>query len=739
MQFISLSQRLMVRKLKAPLLTSMASDDDGSDYGSIGDNEILEIEVNMKRKSPGETQPDDDPRKKLKVESDSATSIARKVLKTVWRFPAFRLAQEAAITRLIHGESATVIFPTGGGKSLVYQVPALAFDEYDQQCGLPLGGGVTLVISPLIALMKDQVDALRRLGVEAAAMDSSQSREAWLDTCQKLKSGVLKLLYVAPERLQNEGFVAMISATKIRMVAIDEAHCVSQWGHAFRPDYLKVARFVKEVQAERVLCLTATATPQVAQDICAAFGIDDDGVFRTTSYRSNLSLRAQSMKSAEAKLIALTTFLKANKGPTIVYVQTHEQTEHVSSHLKKDGFKAYGYHAGMLTDARTSVQERFMTAKDIVIVATIAFGMGIDKADIRNIVHYAIPKSLEGYSQEIGRAGRDGLPSTCMIYLCGPDIAIMEEWSRADVPSLRTVKGLVGEIFSNSEAKPGAVIERNLFEESKEWDIRRNALDLLNAHLELHFEFIRAITPKYSKYQYRKIPSCDQMLSADKSKTTQAIRGASKTAKINTAIDVDEAARAGNVRREEVVRKLQEWHDRGWIELQPSGVVSRFAVLKAFPPNDRAKDTVGNETREQVYAACHDRFETREREDMQRVQDVIDFVTFRGCLARELARHFGDESSIPAQGCGNCEFCITKEPVKFVKGNASMARVDQKKIEAILAATQVRDDARFLARVAFGITSPRVTQEKLGKHAVFGSLKDCQFEELVKHFNIACK
>lgn len=709
----------------------MATDDDENDYGSIGDDEMLEIEISMttKRKSPEEKQRDEPPTKRLKSDNTAAV-IARTVLQNVWHFSAFRLAQEAAITRLIHGKSAAVIFPTGGGKSLVYQVPALAFDKYEHQCDRSPGGGVTLVISPLIALMKDQVDALRRLGVDAAAMDSSQSREAWLETCQKLKSGVLKLLYVAPERLQNEGFVAMISATKIRMVAVDEAHCVSQWGHAFRPDYLKVARFVKEVHAERVLCLTATATTQVAKDICLAFGIEEEGVFRTTSYRSNLSLRAQSLETDEDKLAALKKFLQDNKGPTIIYVQTHDQTDQVCNQLKANGFDAYGYHAGMATDARSSVQERFMKAKDVVIVATIAFGMGIDKADIRNIVHYAIPKSLEGYSQEIGRAGRDGMASTCMIYLCAQDIAIMEEWSRADVPSLRSIKGLVGDIFSEN-VKPGAVIERDLNEESKQWDVRRNALDLLNAHLELHFELIRAITPKYSKYQYRKNSRGDEKIYADTSKTTVAIRGASKLAKVNIRVDVEEAASAGNVRRDEVVRKLQEWHDNGWIELQPSGVVNRFTVLKAFPTS--------NKDRERIYAECHDRFETREREDMERVQDVVNFVTFEGCLARELARHFGDESSIPTQGCGTCEFCITKVAVRFVKGGVTKAAIDPKKIDAVLAATKVRDDARFLARVAFGISSPRVTKEKLGKHEVFGSMKDCEFEELVKRFRVACK
>ena len=462
------------------------SDDD--DYGSIGDDDILLADSTNSNNRDGSQDSDSEqpPSKKRKTDSSDLTSqaavasIAQTILKRVWGFHTFRLKQEAIIVRLIMGGSAAVVFPTGGGKSITYQIPALAFDEYDKHCGRNAGGGVTLVVSPLIALMKDQVDALRKRGVEAAAMDSSQSRETWLDTCDKLRRNQLKLLYVAPERLNNEGFIEMISNIKLRMVAIDEAHCISEWGHAFRPDYLKIARFVKEIQAERVLCLTATATSQVAEDIYAAFNIGKGGLFRTTTYRPNLRLLAQSFASGAEKVAALKDFLRKNKGPSIVYVQTHDQTESVCVELKSSGFNAYSYHAGMAHDARTLVQDRFMTSKNIVIVATIAFGMGIDKADIRNIVHYAVPKTLEGYSQEIGRAGRDGLESTCMIYLCGEDIGIMEEWSRADVPSLRSVKGLAGGLLEfHKNARVGDVIERNLNDESREWDIRVSHL----AHL----------------------------------------------------------------------------------------------------------------------------------------------------------------------------------------------------------------------------------------------------------------
>jgi RecQ zinc-binding len=248
---------------------------------------------------------------------------------------------------------------------------------------------------------------------------------------------------------------------------------------------------------------------------------------------------------------------------------------------------------------------------------------------------------------------------------------------------------------------------------------QKNALDLLNAQLELRFELIRAITPKYSEYKYAKAPSFESM-TAEKSQTTRSIKQCSKTAKKWTHIDVDAAARSGGFTRQDAVRKLQEWNDSGAIELQPSGVVHQFRVLKQFPRDEPARSS--------IWSLIYQRTEEKEKEDMERIQAVIDFVTTSGCLSRELARHFGDEASVSEGGCGNCQFCLAGTAIHFSRGGSRKGRIDDAKVKAILVATPVRDDPRFLARVGFGISSPRVTMEKLGRHSVFGSLADCDFE-----------
>lgn len=268
---------------------------------------------------------------------------------------------------------------------MCYQVPALCFKELDRQANTRQGhaeSGITLVVSPLIALMKDQVDTLKHLGVRAAVMDSTKTKEEYLATVDAMREGTLDILYCAPERLNNEGFVGSMAHVRggVRLLAVDEAHCISEWGHAFRPDYLKVARFSREICADRVICLTATATPQVAQDVCNAFDIPEAGLFRTATYRSNLRLLAESYRTKRDSYPKLRAFLNEHPGPSIIYVTLQKQAKDLAEQLSNHGFEARHFHAGLENTEKMKRQDEFMASDNIIMVATIAFGMGIDKS-----------------------------------------------------------------------------------------------------------------------------------------------------------------------------------------------------------------------------------------------------------------------------------------------------------------------------------------------------------------------
>lgn len=320
-----------------------------------------------------------------KPASNGGGTAIRDGLKNAFGFDAFRDGQEAVVTRLVDGKSVLAVFPTGGGKSLCYQLPALLLD------------GLTLVISPLIALMKDQVDFLRGRGLPAARLDSSLTREETLSLYESLHEGRLKLLYISPERLGNERFLQTLRRQKISLLAIDEAHCISQWGHNFRPDYLKIADLARSLRVERVLALTATATPKVAEDIASAFGIAGDDVIHTGFYRPNLTLRVTPCQPDARKALLLERLRERPPGPAIVYVTLQRTAEEVAAYLTRGGLAAEAYHAGLKAEERNAIQDAFMASKQSVIVATIAFGMGIDKADIRYVYHYNLPKGLESY------------------------------------------------------------------------------------------------------------------------------------------------------------------------------------------------------------------------------------------------------------------------------------------------------------------------------------------------------
>ncbi len=270
------------------------------------------------------------------------------------------------IAHLLAGRSALAVFPTGSGKSLCYQLPALLLN------------GLTVVVSPLIALMKDQVDFLLARGIAAARLDSSVSREAFEEIQQGLRDRRLKLLFVAPERFSNERFLSRLKSLAIDLLVIDEAHCISEWGHNFRPDYLKLARYARELKVGRVLTLTATATPAVAQDICREFAISPEAHVHTGFYRPNLFLRVTACPPRDRIGLLIERLRARPVGPTIVYVTLQKTAESVAAALAASGFAAEAYHAGMEAETREAVQNRFMAADNTIVVATIAFGMGID-------------------------------------------------------------------------------------------------------------------------------------------------------------------------------------------------------------------------------------------------------------------------------------------------------------------------------------------------------------------------
>jgi ATP-dependent DNA helicase RecQ len=354
-------------------------------------------------------------------------------LRELFGFPDFRPGQREAVEAAVAGRDVLVVMPTGSGKSLCYQLPAL------------MRADLTLVVSPLVSLMQDQVEALERVAprhVELvnAQQDAATNRRA-LD---RAAAGELRLLYVAPERFSSPGFLERIRRARIGLFVVDEAHCVSQWGHDFRPDYFRLADAARWLGAEAILASTATATPQVAADIVRRLGLRDPVRVATGFDRPNLSFAVVPCPTKEAAHRGIAAALaEPDALPAIVYVGTRAEGERLAARLSADlGVEAIAYHAGLPRDARTAAQRRFMAGDAPVVVATNAFGMGVDKADVRTVCHESVPSSLEAYYQEAGRAGRDGRPARCLLFATGKDkglhVFFIERASIGD-PELRGV------------------------------------------------------------------------------------------------------------------------------------------------------------------------------------------------------------------------------------------------------------------------------------------------------------
>lgn len=615
---------------------------------------------------------------------------AHDTLHTYFGHDAFRDGQEAVINGLLDGRSMLAVFPTGGGKSLCYQLPALHLEE------------LTLVISPLIALMKDQVDALRSKGIAAARLDSTLSTEAYQAVMDQLRSGRLKLLYIAPERIASEAFRKQLKTLNIELVAIDEAHCISEWGHNFRPDYLKLAKLCRTLRVPRVLCLTATATPAVSRDIRKAFRIKKADHIQRSFHRPNLHLSVTPISAAE-RIDYLDTRLKNTSGAVIVYVTLQHTAESVATELTKRGHSVRAYHAGLPDEVRSSAQETFMEGTTRIIVATIAFGMGIDKADIRNVFHYNLPKSLENYSQEIGRAGRDGAPSTCELLACGDDLIPLENFIYGDTPSTDAVRGLVDRIL-----RLGDEFSVSIYDLSTASDVRPLVVTTLLTYLEL--EGIITATRKFHlTFQAKLLRDFDQILSgydARRKSLLRKIYEAADTARYWKTFAIDEIATATGIPRDKITAALNHLEEAGDLVLKRSGVQHGYRL-----------QTLDIDLKS-ICTALSQRFQQREKADLERLASVVHLAESKRCLTRSLCLHFGEKLPTP---CGHCDRCQDIGPKRIPRTKLRpISDAQRGRIRALIDENHAPlQTPRQLARFLCGIRSPATTRRKKGHLTLF--------------------
>ncbi|MDF1657171.1 MAG: RecQ family ATP-dependent DNA helicase [Verrucomicrobiales bacterium] len=620
----------------------------------------------------------------------------------------FRPGQIEVIDVLMAERSALALFPTGGGKSLCYQLPALIFD------------GLTLVVSPLIALMKDQVEALQAKDILAARLDSTLERSEVNQIYDKMDDGTLKLLYVAPERLANDGFIRRLRRCKIDLMAVDEAHCISEWGHNFRPDYLKLAELAASLKIPRVLALTATATPRVAGQIRERFGISKDDQIQTGFSRPNLVFGVFPCSESERDQILVDKVSHQTAGASIVYVTLQQSAERVAGVLKQAGLDARAYHAGMKDEHRAEVQDGFMSGTIGIVVATIAFGMGIDKSNIRHVYHYNLPKSLENYVQESGRAGRDGEIATCNILACADDLTVLENFIFGDTPSDTALKSLVEHVLLQ-----GDTFSISRYDLSISRDIRPSVVSTALTYLELE----KVIIPKgpfYGGYRVQLIRKFDEVLAGHTPGRQHFLTKLFETGKKGWrwhTFDIAASAHELGETEERVRKAINYLADMGDAIVQPSGLRHAYALAS------ETHHTIASLTKMLV-----ERFEASEAGEIERLGLVVDLCESGECIQRQLVHYFGEES----EPCGQCGVCSGEHSrgslpqSRRVEIDLEMAAViQQTKLEGHPALRQPRQIARFLS----GLSSPATTRARLQRDERFGSLAEVPFLDLLDHIS----
>lgn len=560
--------------------------------------------------------------------------MLKSALEKYYGFSEFRPGQEEIIKDILDGKDVIGIMPTGGGKSLCFQLPSLIMD------------GVAVVISPLIALMKDQVDGLNKKNIPATFINSSISENEIRNRLEIIKSGQCKILYIAPERFYSREFTERLKNIKISLFAIDEAHCISEWGHDFRPSYLKLKNAIDLLNNPSVLALTATATQEVRYDIKKQLNLKDPSIYITGFDRPNLRYYTQRCGEAE-KIEHILNFLQTNEGPGIIYMGTRDKVNGMSNLLEDNGIGAYPYHAGLDAEERKQIQDDFMNEKKKIIVATNAFGLGIDKPNIRFVIHFDIPGTLESYYQESGRAGRDGKPADCILFYSPQDRFLREFFLQGENPSSKIIK----EIYSILKIQSGDTIlftykeiTEQLSESVPEMTVS-TALKILEKYGIIDRPQERTITAYLKFLQPERI--IREMVSP-KAKTQQKfidhlIANFSGELEEGININLDELLGGIEVKKDTVTRLMKKLKEEGAVIYEPPFRGSEVRLLKDIHPRD-LEQVIDFKTLREKKERNYGKLDTME-----------EYVYHRACRRKFILDYFGD--NMGSNRCGNCDNC----------------------------------------------------------------------------------
>jgi ATP-dependent DNA helicase RecQ len=634
----------------------------------------------------------------------------------------FRAGQHEVIRAILSGGDCVCIMPTGGGKSLCYQLPSVMRE------------GLTLVVSPLIALMKDQVDSMTDLEIAATYINSSLSPEVQQERLQKISEGQFDLVYIAPERFRSRRFIQSIAAAKVQLLAIDEAHCVSQWGHDFRPDYARLGQVRERLGQPQTIALTATATPDVRQDLIQLLGLQDPQIFITGFARPNLSYEVLNCNNRREKDQTLQQFLKENEGPGIIYASSRERCGEVAELVSQSTGRPVGiYHAGLEQHERKQAQDDFMAGHTSVVVATVAFGMGIDKSNVRFVVHYNMPGSLEAYYQEAGRAGRDGKPARCLLLFSRGDRHIQEFFIESSYPSAETV-ARVYEYLRQLDTDP-IQLTQNELKERLQLDLATDGIGNCEYLLE-QAGALERLEPRQNMAAVRidsNLHTLVDLLPKQATVRRKVLRGVEKI--------------VGSRRHERVF--FQPHGLAETLEIQSLTInraLRELSLLETFdyvPPFRGKAVHILNKHRpfEQLDVDVA-ALEQRKEAEYTKLNHMVRYARGPRCRQLEILHYFGQTSGQP---CGNCDNCLTPKSDSDTLVGFTVDSPDDPLHQTILIALSgiARIAQRFgqrklgfgkqiVAQMLCGSKSAKISKWKLQQLSTFGLLSQLTQSEVIR-------